>query len=185
MAFKDKAALALATWFGAGYFPFASGTLATALALPLVLLLAWAAGLHGLESARWNGWNLAAAALLTWPGIWSAGRAEKLTGERDSHKIVVDEVAGTFLTLAFLPLGAFQCLGTYAWAFLVFRILDVAKPFPIRQSQVLPGGWGVMVDDLLAGLAGGLVLMLVWKFLPGWMDWGRLAATFSRGEVLL
>jgi phosphatidylglycerophosphatase A len=169
MTLADRATMALATWFGAGYFPFASGTLATALALPVPLAV-WLAvdqRWHGMAGApHWNPFNLILAALLFWPGVAAASRAERLTGEHDSHKIVIDEVVGTWLTLAFLPFAAFGAWQTYAAAFLIFRVLDVAKPWIIGMSQVLPRGWGVMVDDVLAGLAGGVLLRL------GWELWG-------------
>lgn len=160
--------MTLATWFGAGYWPWASGTLATALALPLP----WAAVLAARHAAGGvpQGWAwppLALAALLFLPGVAAASRAEAVTGEHDSHKIVVDEVVGTLLTLGFLPWRALLLPGTYVWGFCVFRFLDILKPGPIGASQLLPRGWGVMVDDVLAGLVGGLGLMALWLLAPG------------------
>jgi phosphatidylglycerophosphatase A len=164
MSITDRAALALASWFGAGYFPIASGTFATALALPLP----WAAWvLAGRGAAGWAWPSLALALLLTLPGVAAASAAERITGEHDSHKIVVDEVVGTLLTLGFLPWAAFGHWGPYLWAFILFRALDVAKPGLIDTAQLLPRGWGVMADDFLAGLVGGGLLALLWRWLPG------------------
>jgi phosphatidylglycerophosphatase A len=164
MSAMDRAALALATWFGAGYFPFASGTLATALALPLP----WAAWVLAGRGAQGWAWPcLALALLLFLPGVASASAAERITGEHDSHKIVVDEVVGTLLTLGFLPWAALGHAGIYVWAFFIFRALDVAKPGLINTAQLLPRGWGVMMDDCLAGLVGGLLILALWHWLPG------------------
>jgi phosphatidylglycerophosphatase A len=110
---------------------------------------------------------LALALLLALPGVAAASAAERITGEHDSHKIVVDEVMGTLLTLGFLPWAAFGHAGTYLWAFLIFRALDVAKPGLIDTAQLLPRGWGVMADDGLAGILGGALLALLWHLLPG------------------
>lgn len=162
----NKSALRIATFFGTGYFPFASGTLATALTLPLIWLGSQA---MALSPVKWFWPCLAAAAILFYPGVWASGEAEDITGEHDSHKIVVDEVVGTLLTLSFLPALAFQARGTYVWAFFLFRLFDVWKPWPIRQSQILPRGWGVMVDDVLAGLVSGLILWSLLKWAPWWV----------------
>jgi phosphatidylglycerophosphatase A len=127
-----------------GYIPFASGTFATLLAVALFYPL------RPLNMASYPAGFIFAAivAAATAVAIWSADVAERTYGEKDSHKIVIDEIVGFFVAMAFVP---------YRWphvlaAFLLFRFLDVAKPTPIRQSQRLPGGWGVTADDLLAGL---------------------------------
>jgi phosphatidylglycerophosphatase A len=166
MTMGNRRALPLATFFGAGYFPFASGTLATALTLPLIWLGAKA---MPMAPDRWFWPCLAAAVLLFYPGVWAAGEAEEITGEHDSHKIVIDEVVGTLLSMAFLPAAAFLAWKPYLGAFFLFRLFDVWKPFPIRQSQILPRGWGVMVDDVLAGLVSGIILWLVLKGSPSWL----------------
>jgi phosphatidylglycerophosphatase A len=158
---QDWAAMVLATWFGAGYFPIASGTLATALALPLV----YASSLLTIPGLPFNPLPLLAAIVLFMPGVWAASIAERLTHERDSHKIVVDEVVGTFLTFSLLPWGAFQSWKVYLAGFFLFRLLDVWKPWWIRKSQILPRGWGVMVDDVLAGMVGAMILRIALKYI--------------------
>ncbi len=127
-----------------GYIPFASGTFATLLAVPFFYLLV---PLNVFSFPRVAGLAAILAALLG-AAVWLSDAAERIYGEKDSHKIVIDEIAGFFVAMIFVP---------FLWphiaaAFLVFRALDVLKPAPIRQSQRLPGGWGIVADDLLAGL---------------------------------
>jgi phosphatidylglycerophosphatase A len=88
-------------------------------------------------------------------GVWSAGVMERCWG-RDNYRIVIDEVAGMCLSLCFLPV---------TWQYVVaglvlFRLLDIAKPFFIRRMEGLRGGWGVMMDDMLAGLYVNLLLQV-------------------------
>jgi phosphatidylglycerophosphatase A len=166
MSLKDRMVMTYATWFGVGYFPFASGTAATAAALLLPWASARMAQSLGWDMQLWAWPNVVMAALLFFPGVAAADSAERITGEHDSHKIVVDEVVGTLLTLGFLPYKALLLPWALFWGFLLFRILDVAKPYPIHQSQILPHGWGVMVDDALAGLIGGVLLSGLWHWAP-------------------
>jgi phosphatidylglycerophosphatase A len=78
----------------------------------------------------------------------------------DAHPIVIDEVAGMLIALLGVPHRAASPALLLGSAFLLFRLFDIVKPFPIRQVQRLPGGWGVVTDDLLAGIATNLVLQL-------------------------
>ncbi len=128
-----------------GYIPFASGTFATALAI----LLFWPlAGLnHGplTESGIWI--YLLVVAVVSVIGTWASNFAEKHHGEKDPHKVVIDEIAGFGVTMILVPY-------TWPWliaAFFLFRLFDVWKPYPIRGLQRLPGGYGIMIDDLIAG----------------------------------
>jgi phosphatidylglycerophosphatase A len=138
--------LMLASFFGAGYFPVASGTLASALAmLPFFWL-------------RPHPWAYLLAVVIGFAlGVWTSTAAEKILKEKDSHKIVIDEVVGYLIAAAFLPHFWFYPLA----AFFLFRLFDVWKPGWIRYSQMLPGGYGVMVDDVLAGLLANLCLQVV------------------------
>jgi phosphatidylglycerophosphatase A len=131
--------VAIATLFGAGLAPFAPGTVGTLAAVPLV----WFAG-------RWlPPWGFAAAAAAVAAiAVWSAGAAARRLGGKDPRAIVVDEAAGLFVTLAFVDIGRFTVLA----GFLLFRALDVLKPPPARWLERLPGGWGIVLDDLVAGL---------------------------------
>lgn len=132
----------IATAGGLGYAPLAPGTVAS---LPVALVVWWLApGDVAL---------LSAAAAVTLAGIWAAGREEARLGRPDPGCIVVDEVAGMLVACCGHP-------RTWSWVlglFLLFRIFDIWKPLGIHQLQALPGGFGVMVDDLLAGVYASLL----------------------------
>lgn len=90
-------------------------------------------------------------------GTWSAQKAEKLWG-KDSQRIVIDEVAGMIVALIFIPVGFVQA----AAGLILFRFFDITKPLGIKRAESLPGGWGVMADDVLAGLYVQLVLRITY-----------------------
>jgi phosphatidylglycerophosphatase A len=97
-------------------------------------------------------------------GIWSAGRAQALWGRHDDGRIVIDEVAGQLLALAFLPLRLEVALTGFA----LFRLFDIWKPGPIRRAERWPGGLGVVADDLVAGLLANAGGQLLWRVVwPG------------------
>jgi phosphatidylglycerophosphatase A len=131
----------LATWFGCGHFPKAPGTAGTLGAIPLYLLL----------RPYGHGAVLLAAVLITAIGIWAADVVAKNLGTKDPQIVVIDEVAGVLLTLSVAP---------PTWTALVagvvlFRIFDQTKPFPARTAErKLPGGWGIVLDDVAAGVWG-------------------------------
>jgi phosphatidylglycerophosphatase A len=155
----------LATWFGSGRSPFAPGTAGTAATLPLC----WVLG-AGLPSPwAWNPWPLLAAVALFYPAVLAATKLELSLGRHDPGMVVIDEVLGTLLTMAFLPVAAFGQWQAYGAAFVVFRLLDIWKPGIIDHSQALPRGWGVVVDDVLAGLFGGAALGLAAIYAPAWL----------------
>lgn len=141
----------LATFFGVGLFPVAPGTLASAAAV-LIYKLA----LHGLA---WPLYLLLLAALFFAGAAASAAHAAEL-GQPDPGRIVVDEVCGQLLALALLPATWISL----AISFVLFRFFDIIKPGPIRKLEKLPGGWGIMADDLAAGLAAAVLarLALIW-----------------------
>jgi len=131
-----------ATFLGAGYAPVASGTVATAAAIPLQLAVAL------LPPPEWRAWaqvvSILAAAL---GGAVAAGVAERRLGHHDPSEVVIDEVAGYLLTMFLVPPGAL----TVACGFLLFRIFDIVKPWPAGPAERLGGGWGIMADDLVCG----------------------------------
>lgn len=90
-------------------------------------------------------------------GLWSAGIIEREASEKDPSIVVMDEVAGMWCALA----GAPAILWHYVAAFLIFRLLDVLKPWPVRRLQNLHGGWGIMIDDLLAGVITLAIMTLL------------------------
>jgi phosphatidylglycerophosphatase A len=135
----------LATAGGVGLAPFAPGTWGSALA---ALAYLW------LGAAGWEVQGLAIIAV-TLVGVRAAGCAEAAWGGKDPGAVVVDEVAGQWLTLLLLP----PRWPVVIAGFLLFRLLDVTKPPPCRWlERHLPGGWGVMADDLAAGLIGRVLL---------------------------
>lgn len=144
-------ATALATGLGSGYAPIAPGTAGSALGL----LLFWP--LHLLPAAA----QIAAIVALSLLGALAAGRVAASVGLEDPGLVVVDEVAGMWVSLVLLPLTP----ATAAAGFLLFRVLDVVKPYPARDLERLSRGWGIMADDLMAGLYANLLLrvgLLVW-----------------------
>jgi len=141
-------ALPIATWFGCGYSPVAPGTAGSAGALLTAFLLVNSLGLRP--------WHFAVlAAALAGPGIWAADRIAREAGRKDPPRVVVDEALGQWVTIA----GA-ASLNWKSWlaAFVLFRLFDIWKPVPARQLESLPGGLGIVADDLAAGLYGALVL---------------------------
>ena len=98
-------------------------------------------------------------------GIWAADRTARLAGSKDPRHVVVDEIAGQLVTLAFLPLTPRVLIA----GFLVFRVLDVWKPWPADRLEGLPGGSGIMADDLMAGLYGNLILQAIAAWRPAWL----------------
>lgn len=148
----------LGTWFGSGLSPIVPGTAGTAASLPLV----WALGCFLPAWGPWSPWCLVASVMLFYPAVLAAGRVELALGRHDPGAVVVDETLGTLLTMAFLPASAYRHWPAYAAVFFLFRILDVWKPGLIGRSQSLPGGWGIVVDDVLAGLVGGALLAGFW-----------------------
>lgn len=148
-----RLAILLATAGYAGYFPFAPGTVGSAVGLVLFAAIRWL-GVPLVEAAV-----IAAVAL---GGIWAAGEAERQWGRTDPGAVVIDEVAGMLVTLFAVPVswpGAVV-------GFLVFRAYDIVKPLGARQCERLPGGYGVMTDDLVAGLYGNLTMRVLLWLLP-------------------
>jgi phosphatidylglycerophosphatase A len=139
------ASYGLATWFGCGFVPKLPGTVGTVGAIPLYLVLRpfgpWAC--------------LAAAVILAVGGAVAAARVVDDRRDPDPQIVVVDEVAGVLVTLAAAP----PTWPALAAGFVLFRILDQWKPWPAGPAERLPKGWGVIADDLVAGVYGALVLL--------------------------
>ena len=142
MVSRNNFADAISTWFGCGYAPAAPGTAGAVL-------------IEHYTSAK-PGWFAALALAASGPGIWAAGETARQRQLKDPGFVVVDEVVGQWLTLA----GA-RTLNwkSYLAAFLLFRLFDIWKPPPVRQLESLPGGVGIVADDLMAGLYAALVLL--------------------------
>lgn len=141
----SRIAWALATWFGCGLVPVAPGTAGTLGAVPLYWLV-----------IRGGRIGLAAAAVaVTLVGIWAASVVANELGKKDPQLVVVDEVAGFLLTMLPVTTPSWR---TVAIGFVLFRLLDVVKPWPARRLEHLPGGWGIVLDDVAAGAFGALIM---------------------------
>jgi phosphatidylglycerophosphatase A len=151
-----RLALFIATFGYVGYVPVAPGTFGSAAGL-VVFFAVRATGSTVVELVV----ILALFAL----GIWSGTIAEHHFGGTDPGPIVLDEVVGMLLTLFLLPVTLRGALV----GFVVFRILDVIKPFPSAQFEKLPGGLGVMADDGMAAIYGNLVMRTLLLTMPGWL----------------
>ena len=133
----------IATVGGLGRSPVAPGTLGSLAGLALIWILR--------ESA---GWQAAGCGVAIGLALWSAGPTARAMGQPDPRAVVIDELAGMMVALAWLPAQG----GIYLAGFALFRLLDIVKPFPIGWLQRLPGSLGIVLDDLAAGLAANLAL---------------------------
>ncbi len=166
----DYFSLAVTTC-GVGYIPLAPGTFGSAVGVLTYLLIAFTeANLsfyfsqNGWLDAQISAWlhvvNLILFLLFCLLGIWASGRATKLFQNKDPQKVVVDEVIGQLITFLFIPFAVswhFVLAG-----FLLFRLFDIWKPYPIDSLQNLPAGIGVCADDILAGVYAGTCLALIY-----------------------
>ncbi len=146
----NRFALLLSTWFGCGYFPVGPGTIGS---LAAVLIAAVA---HQYLGAGRITFLLATLVLLA-PGIWSATQTARLLNREDPGLVVIDEVLGIWVTL----LGATALnWKSFTAAFILFRVFDIWKPWPVRQFENLPDGTGIVADDLAAGVYAAIMLYI-------------------------
>ena len=148
--------LAIATLLGVGKVPWISGTFGTLASIPIYLALAWPG------STAIYLWGTAALTLIA---VWGCHAAERHYGSKDPGEAVADEMAGFLVTMAFFPLSA----GPVILGFFVFRAMDIIKPFPARRLERLPGGWGIVADDVFAGVWANVftrlgLAVLAWAF---------------------
>jgi phosphatidylglycerophosphatase A len=144
----------IATAMGSGYAPLAPGTAGSLLAVFLI---------YYFFPPTWI--LVISILLLFFLGVYTSGKLEKIHGE-DPSLVVIDEVVGMALSLLFLPRNWLLFLS----AFLLFRLFDIVKPAPINASQKLRAGWGIMIDDVLAGISALIavhILRLLYIFLSG------------------
>ncbi len=142
----------ISTCLGIGYTPKGGGTIAAAVCC-MAWYFTWVSGNE--HFITWT-LQLGVTVVLFILGVWSANKVEAEWGE-DSYRVVIDEVAGMCLTLCFVPVR-WQYI---AIGLLLFRFFDIAKPLGIRKMEQLSGGWGVMMDDMLAGVYANLLLQIV------------------------
>jgi phosphatidylglycerophosphatase A len=142
----------IATVGGIGYIKKGSGTVAA-----LVMCVIWYFLFRNYNPDNWI--TVVGIVALFILGVWSASAVEKIWG-KDSSRVVIDEIAGMCVSLVFIPF----CFKYILIGFILFRFFDITKPLFIRKSEVLPGGWGVMADDLLAGIFSNLILQVIARF---------------------
>lgn len=152
---NTKLARILATGCGVGFLPYAPGTAGTLLGIPIYLMLA---------SLQWSLYLLTVITF-TILSVYIASIAEMSFKEKDAPPIIIDEIAGFLWTMFLVSPDHFQI----TVGFLTFRFFDIVKPYPVRKiQQTLPGGWGVVMDDLAAGIYACVSLHLILKI------WGSL-----------
>lgn len=152
-----RLAVFLATAGYSGYFPVAPGTVGSAAGL-VVYLLVW-----------WTQSPIVEVGLIAGlfaVGVWAGSVAERYFGGIDPGPIVLDEVVGMLITLAFIPVGWSGALA----GFVLFRIFDVLKPFPARRLESLHGGLGVMADDAMAAVYANISLRVLLWLVPAWIS---------------
>ncbi|MGD9899593.1 MAG: phosphatidylglycerophosphatase A [Calditrichaceae bacterium] len=135
----------IGTGAGSGYAPFAPGTAGSLVGLILFYLIPF-------SSEAWLG----IITLIFFVGVWTSSEIEKNHGT-DPGLVVIDEVAGIWISLIFLP----KTIPVFILGFLFFRIFDIWKPAPARQSQDLKAGWGIMIDDVIAGIYSNILLQII------------------------
>jgi phosphatidylglycerophosphatase A len=174
--FLDYFSLAVTT-FGVGYLPLAPGTWGSMVGVAIYLLFGWLENniSMGLSAQGWakpqiDAWihagNLVVFLLFCLLGIWAASRATKLFKHKDPSQAVVDEVIGQLIVFLFIPFDThwyFILAG-----FILFRLFDIWKPYPIDSLQNLPTGIGVCADDILAGVYGGACLSVIYAVALVW-----------------
>ena len=151
---QNRALMTLATLGPVGFFKPAPGSWGSAAAVVLAAIL-----------AMLSPWLLEIATLLVCLlGVLAAGRYQTVTSRHDAPEVVIDEVAGQWIALLAVPLD----WRWYLLAFLLFRLFDIVKPGPVRMAENLPGGIGVMADDIVAGVLAAACLLLIrwWGIMP-------------------
>ena len=152
----NRLALLISSFGYVGFFPIAPGTAGSLAALALYAIVRWV-GEPLIETM--------VIAVVFAAGVWASTRSEAVLGASDPGPVVIDEVLGMLITLAWMPLSL---TGVVA-GFVLFRILDVVKPSPADRLEHAPGGWGIMLDDAMAGVYGQLTLRLCAWMVPSWL----------------
>lgn len=145
----------LASGFYTGYFPVAPGTIGSLVGILACFIL---------QDVPFTTYVIVVILTLI-AGIYISGEAEKIYQTKDSSHIVIDEIAGIFFTFIYLPKGISFLLA----GFVAFRFFDILKPFPIRLiDEKIKGGWGIMFDDVLAGIYANILIRLI-GWWTGWL----------------
>jgi len=150
---KKGIAKLIATFFYSGLFPVAPGTAGTLAAIPLFYLISFTPIYL----------YLAITVLIILVSVWASGVAEEIFGKTDPGQVVADEVCGFLVTMILVP----PTISNIFLGFLLFRLFDIAKPYPIRKFERLPGGWGIVMDDVMAGVYSCVTLHILGR----WVFW--------------
>lgn len=149
---KEAFILLLSSWFGLGRLPLAPGTWGTLGAVPLVLIISYFGPVPAVISL----------AVIIPLAVWISGISQKLIGKDDPPEVVIDEVAGYFIAVFLLPFSWWSFIP----GFILFRIFDILKPFPIRMiHKKVKGGIGICLDDIVAGIYANVCIRLVYLLL--------------------
>ncbi len=147
---RNKIIMFLATGGFIGKIPFAPGTFGTLVGIPLCIALTYAAPL-----------TVQLSMALVILGVWVANEAEKITGTKDPGCVVIDEIAGFVVTMAGVIISPLSIV----LGFILFRFFDILKPFPVKYLEdTLPGGAGIMLDDIAAGIMANICLHVILYF---------------------
>lgn len=152
LSFSQKLKLIIASGLFTGYFPFASGTAGSFLAIMIYLFIPGFSEPYIL---------IFFILFFSFIGVFTADFAEKIYGI-DPPEVVIDEIIGMWITMLFVP----KTFLLAAIGFVLFRVLDIIKPFPARQSQELKGGIGILLDDIIAGIYSLIILHMILLILP-------------------
>lgn len=161
----DWVAVIIATGFGVGFIPLGPGTFGSIVGLVIAygLISAFSPDVLLLQNAI-----IVAGVVLAAAGIWSGTRAEKIFDRKDASQVVIDEVCGQVITFAFIAPYLARLGPQWRWwmlvGFALFRAFDIFKPYPINRLQNLEGGFGVMMDDVVAGIYAAAALSLLMFF---------------------
>ncbi len=153
----------VATLFGVGRVPLMPGTFGTIIAVAVYIILPETL----FYDFVWLPYTGLALLMLSLIGVYVSSRAEKSYGQ-DASVIVIDEFTGYFVAVMLLP----RTLWMVICSFIMFRVIDIGKPFPINRLQNLPGGWGVMADDLVAGIGTNILLQILRRIYSGFFGTG-------------
>ncbi len=149
----------MASGFGVGWLPVAPGTWGAAEAVLLLVPFQWiniSPSPHISEQAFLNLLLSVFIVFFTWIGVKAVDALEKEWGN-DPKQVVIDEMVGVWIAVLGFPVTAFHLIA----GFILFRFFDIAKPLGIRKLEALPGGWGVMLDDVMAGVYANIVLQII------------------------
>ncbi len=154
-----KFAVLIATFFNVGKFPIAPGTLASLITTIVVFLFNYLFSPDPIVM-------ISAIVIIFFAGIVPARIAEEHYGQKDPHAIVIDEVPGQMISLLFLPaVLSTKSIAAYIAGFFIFRFFDILKPPPVKQADRIKGGFGIMFDDILAGLYSlGTIHLLIYIY---------------------